>query len=151
MWLCAAHRREQDSDDDAYVYFKSLHESGELLPNDDDALRDRAEAAIRLQRGLTADLLELLEVALGDKEREHQGDLGGWLPCRIVVMQSPGVEEIWCGLSVRGTDGSFIPERVRDVLFASLEQHVAPAVFEVRNDWPSGDVEWYEVVVLGLR
>jgi hypothetical protein len=27
----------------------------------------------------------------------------------------------------------------------------APAVFEVRNDWPSGDVEWYEVVVLGMR
>jgi len=66
-------------------------------------------------------------------------------------MQSAGVEEIWCGLSVRGTDGTFIPERVRDVLFASLEKHVAPAVFEVRNDWPSGDVEWYEVVVLGLR
>jgi len=37
------------------------------------------------------------------------------------------------------------------VLFASLERHVAPAVFEVRNDWPSGNVEWYEVVVLGLR
>jgi len=151
VWLCAAHRREQDSDDDAYAYFKALHESGALLPNDDDGLRDRAEAVIRVQRGLTGDLFELFEVALGDKEREHQGDLGGWLPCRIVVMQSAGVEEIWCGLSVRGTDGSFIPERVRDVLFASLEQHVAPVVFEVRNDWPSGDVEWYEVVVLGLR
>jgi len=141
VWLCAAHRREQDSDDDAYAYFEALHESGELLPNDDDALRDRAEAAIRAQRGLTADLLELLKVALGDKEREHQGDLGGWLPRRMVVIRSAGVEEIWCGLSVRGTDGSFIPERVRDVLFASLEQHVAPAVSEVRNDWPSGVVE----------
>src|SRR6266511_2229691 len=57
VWLCAAHRRQQDSDDDAYAYFADLHESGDLLPNDDDRLRDRAEAAIRLQRGLTADLL----------------------------------------------------------------------------------------------
>lgn len=51
VWLCAAHRREAGSEDDAYVYFASLHASDELLPDGDDRLRDKAVAAIRLYRG----------------------------------------------------------------------------------------------------
>ena len=37
---------------DAYRYFEELHEQGNLLPTKYDYLRDRAEAAIRVQRGL---------------------------------------------------------------------------------------------------
>jgi hypothetical protein len=40
---------------------------------------------------------------------------------------------------------------VRDLLFAALERHVDPAVFEGRNDWPAGPIEWFEVVRLGIR
>lgn len=151
VWLCAAHRREGGSQDDAYAFFIELHEAGRLLPNDDDSLRDRAEAAIRLQRGLTADLIELLGLALAEPNSEHVGDLGDWLPCRLLVLQGDGVEEIWCALSIRSADGAFVREAVRDLLFATLEQHVAPALFETRNDWPGGDVEWFEVVRLGMR
>ena len=151
VWLCAAHRREQDSDTDAYAHFAELHASGQLLPGADDDLRDRAEAAIRLQRGLTADLLELVDLALTDDGIEHHRDLGDWLPCRALVRHDGSIQEIWCALSVRGTDEAFIPAPVRDLLFAALEDHVAPALFEVRNDWPTGNVEWFEVVRLGLR
>ena len=54
VWLCSAHRREDDSDEDAYAYFAQLHAAGALLPDDDDRLRDRAEGALRLQRGSDA-------------------------------------------------------------------------------------------------
>ena len=69
----------------------------------------------------------------------------------MLVLQGDGVEEIRCALSVRSADGSFVQDAVRDLLFATLEQHVAPALFETRNDWPSGDLEWFEVVRLGVR
>jgi hypothetical protein len=42
VWLCAARRRQEGSDEDAYSYFEDLHEQGNLLPADDDYLRDRA-------------------------------------------------------------------------------------------------------------
>ena len=54
-------------------------------------------------------------------------------------------------MSVRAVDGNFIRPNLRDLLFAALEERMAPAVFEARNDWPTGDVEWYEAVRLGLR
>lgn len=151
VWLCAAHQREQGSDDDAFTYFAELHASGQLLPVDDDFLRDRAEAAIRLQQGLTADLLALLDHALAMPDAEHHRDLGDWLPCRILVRNADDIEEIWCALSVRGTDDSFIKEAVRDLHFVALEQQVEPALFEARNDWPTGGVDWFEVVRLGMR
>jgi len=151
VWLCAAHRREADSDDDAYVYFAELSTSGSLLPDDDDLLRDKAEAALRLYKGLRNELLALLDVALAEKGTEQRADLGAWLPCRILVRDDDGVEEIWCALSVRGNDEKGVKEELRDLLFAALEDHVAPALFETRNDWPTGDVEWFEVVRLGMR
>jgi hypothetical protein len=136
VWLCAAHNREAGSDDDAYVYFAELHASDELLPDDDDRLRDRAEAAIRLYRGLSADLILLLDAALAGRGTEQRAE---------------GIEEIWCALSVRGKADDFISQDLRDLLFVKLEEHVAPAVFETRNDWPTGEVEWFEVVRLGMR
>ncbi len=74
-----------------------------------------------------------------------------WLPCRVLVLEGDGVEEIWCALSVRGAADDFISQDLRDLLFVKLEEHVAPAVFETRNDWPNGGVEWFEVVRLGMR
>jgi hypothetical protein len=151
VWLCAAHPREAGSVDDAFAYFAALHTSDRLMPDTDDRLRDRAEAAIGLYRGLTAELIRLLGLALAENGTEQRADLGDWLPCRILVLPGDGVEEIWCALSVRGTDDVFISQELRDLLFVALERHVAPALFETRNDWPTGDVEWFEVVRLGIR
>jgi hypothetical protein len=53
--------------------------------------------------------------------------------------------------SVGAVDGNFIRSAMRDLLFAALEEYVAPAMFEARNDWPTGAVGWFEAVRLGLR
>jgi hypothetical protein len=144
-------RREDGSDSDAFAWFAQLHASDRLLPTDDDHLRDQAEEVLRLHRRLTLDLFELVDRAFADRGTECATDLDGWLPARVLVIQGGGVEEIWCGLCVRATDGAFIRPELRDVLFASLEAHVSPAVFEARDDWPTGDIAWYESVRLGLR
>ncbi len=54
-------------------------------------------------------------------------------------------------LGTRAIDGTGVKPQLRDLLFAALEQHVAPALLEPRGDWPTGPVSWAEVVVLGLR
>jgi hypothetical protein len=151
VWLCAVHRREDESDDDAYNYFARLHAEGRLLPSADDRLRDRAEAVLRLQKRLTAELLQLVDDALFQVGTELSAALGNYLPCRALVMKSHGIEEIWCALSVRATNGTHIRDDLRDLLFAELEAHFPGAVFEVRTDWPTGAVEWWEAVRLGLR
>ena len=151
VWLCAVRRREDGSDDDAFEWFAQLHAAERLLPSDDDQLRDRAEEVLRLHRRLTSELFELTDRALAHSGTEWVADLDGWLPTRVLVIDGGGVEEIWCAISVRASDGTFIRPELRDVLFASLEAHVSPAVFEARDDWPTGAIAWYESVRLGLR
>jgi hypothetical protein len=76
VWLCAVQHREDGSDGDAFVRFAELHESGRLLPTDDDQLRDAAEAVLRFHKTQGADLVQLVEAALKDAERELTTDLG---------------------------------------------------------------------------
>ena len=40
FWLCAARRRAEGSEDDAFEWFAELHRQGTLLPTEDDYLRD---------------------------------------------------------------------------------------------------------------
>lgn len=90
-----------------------------------------------MQRGLTAGLLQLVADALSRRG--------------VLVLESGGVEEIWCALSSRAADGTHVRDRLRDMLFAALEDRFPDAVFEVRGDWRAGPVGWWEVVRLGLR
>jgi hypothetical protein len=151
VWLCAARRREEGADDDAFAWFAELHAKGDLLPARDDRIRDLAEAAVRLHRGLTAELLELADDALSDDGTELMADLGGRIPCRVLVRSGGGVHEIWCALSTRTKEGAHIRNQLRDILFAELENHFPDAIFEVRNDWPTGRLDWWEAVRMGLR
>ncbi|HUY05718.1 MAG TPA: hypothetical protein VMU99_00455 [Acidimicrobiales bacterium] len=151
VWLCAVHRREEGSDDDAFVWFAELHENNQLLPTEDDRLRDRAEAVLRFHKTLTRDLWRFVDAALVDVGQELTTDLGEWLPCRALVRSVDDLQEIWCALSIRGNDGNFVPESQRDLLFAELEQYLHPAIFEARNDWPTGGIQWWEVVRFGVR
>lgn len=151
VWLLAVHRREEGSGDDAYAWFAKLHTDGELLPSDDDRLRDRAEAVIRLQRGLTSDLLRLVDDALARTGTELGACLGNYLPCRVLVSYGGDIQEIWCAISVRAADGTNVGDKLRNILFAALEAHFPDAIFEVRSDWPMGHVGWWEAVRLGLR
>lgn len=151
VWLCGTRGREEGSDEDAYNWFAELHAAGRLLPSDDDLLRDRAEAVTRLQRGLRVAITELFEAASEEPGTEHRTDLGGWIPARMLILREATMEEVWCALDIRGTDGAFVPERLLDLLFVTLEEHVGAAAFEVRGDWPTGKLDWAEVVRYGIR
>ena len=151
VWLCAARRRQEGSEDDAFSWFAELHKADRLLPTADDLLRDRAEAVTRLQQGLTTELLALLAHSRANAGQPIQADLGGWMPARLMTVQSEGMEEVWCGLSVKANDSSRTSDRLRDVLFASLEVALQPAEAESRADWPGGEVPWTEVVRFYVR
>jgi hypothetical protein len=151
VWLCAAHRRQEGSDDDAFACFADLHARGMLLPSEEDRVRDRAEAAIRLSRGLGAELLRLVDEAVSQHGTELTADLGDYVPCRVLLQDCGGVDEIWCALSTRASDGSHVRDNLRNILFAELENYFPDAIFEMRNDWPTGRLEWWEVVRMGLR
>ena len=111
-WLCAAHRREDGSDDDHSWWFAGLHAQGILLPDPDDEFRRRAEAAIRLRRELTSARCALADEGLREPGVELVGPLRGWLPCRRLVRQSDGMQEIWCALSIRVVDGKVVSDSV---------------------------------------
>lgn len=151
VWLCAVERREDGSDDDAFVYFAELHSRDQLLPAADDRLRDEAEVAVRRFRELEAELFQLAEDALERCGREVRADLAGLLPCRVLAIDAEGVTEVWCGISIKAVSGEIIKPELRDLLFAALEQRLALVAVEVRLDWPNGNVPWFESVRLGLR
>ena len=45
VWLCAVRRREDGFDAAAFEWHAQLHASDQLLPTDDDHLRDLSRAA----------------------------------------------------------------------------------------------------------
>lgn len=151
VWLCAVERREDGSDDDAFVYFGELHTRGRLLPNDDDRLRDESEVALRRYRELEAELFQLADDALEQCGSEVSTDLAGLLPCRVLAIDAGGITEVWCGISIKATSNEIIKAQVRDLLFAALEKRLELVAVEVRLDWPIGEVPWFESVRLGLR
>ena len=151
VWLCAARRRQSGSDDDAFEWFTELDRKGELLPNNDDRIRDRLEAGHRLLVGLSRDLLRLLKTARANPGDDVHDELGDWLPARLHVRKAEEIEEVWCGLGLQANDGSWIRPELRDALFAGLRDALGGAELEVRADWPSGEVPWAEAICLYLR
>jgi hypothetical protein len=77
--------------------------------------------------------------------------LHDYLPVRLLVRPQGGVTEVWCALSTLDVATQGVPPRLRDALFAHLQKALEPALWEVRGDWPTGEVEWWEVVMLGLK
>jgi hypothetical protein len=61
---------------------------------------------MRLQRGLTAELLGLIDQGLATPGTECRQELGDRLPCRALGLESSGVHEIWCALGTRAIDGT---------------------------------------------
>lgn len=149
LWLLAIEKREAGSEDDAYAYFAELHRAGQLMPTPNDFLRDRVESVDRLRRAIRIDLRDIL-AASGDG-REISTELASWIPVRILVKKTVELEEIWFALATRDQQGQGIPVRLRDYIFASLEDLTRPAEWEWRTDWPTGNLEWFEVARLGLR
>ncbi|MGH2890976.1 MAG: hypothetical protein ACRDNJ_15255 [Solirubrobacteraceae bacterium] len=60
-------------------------------------------------------------------------------------------DEVWVAISTRAADGRFVAEALRDLLFAIVFDAAGAEEWEIRPDWPSGSLEWFEVARLGLR
>lgn len=77
------------------------------------------------------------------------GRFAGLVDARLHV--AAGAEEVWVAVSTQASDGRFVEERLRDVLFRLAFDAAEAALSEPRADWPSGELAWFEVARLGLR
>lgn len=81
---------------------------------------------------------------------------------RILAIKHPPVYRLrhgrWRGatwletaVATQATDGRFVEERLRDVLFGLVLEAAEAELLEPRADWPSGELSWFEVARPGLR
>jgi hypothetical protein len=147
--VLAGAQRAAGSRHDAYEVFVALHEAGTLLPNDDDRLRDVLERDARVLAAARAAVPRALEAASAEREQDVAIRLGELVDARLLV--SAAGDEVWVAIATRASDGGFVVERPRDVLFAIVFEAAGAEVSEPRPDWPSGPLEWFEVARLGLR
>jgi hypothetical protein len=54
-------------------------------------------------------------------------------------------------VSILDGTGEGVPARLRDMIFAVVEQLLEPAEWEARADWPTGPLDWFEVCRLAIR
>jgi hypothetical protein len=149
FWLCAGAQREEGSGEDAYEVFAALHRAGRLLPDEDDRLRDELERNARIVDDAANSVPSILPDAFKHRDRDVTTCFGGLVDARLHVT-APG-EEVWVAIATQATDGRFVEERLRDVLFGLVLDAADAELWEPRADWPSGELAWFEVARLGLR
>lgn len=149
FWLCAGAQREEGSGDDAYEHFVALHDAGQLLPDDDDRLRDGLERDARIIDAAAAAIPDALAKALGKPERDVTIRFGELVDARLYATAAG--DEVWVAIATQAADGRFVDERLRDVLFRLVFDAAGADLWEPRADWPSGELAWFEVARLGLR
>jgi hypothetical protein len=149
FWLCAGAQREAGSGEDAYEIFAALHYAGRLLPDDDDRLRDELERNARIVDDAADSIRVILADAFANRDRDVTACFGGLVDGRLHIT-APG-EEVWVAIATQATDGRFVEERLRDVLFGLVLEAAEADLWEPRADWPSGELAWFEVARLGLR
>ena len=149
FWLCAGAQREHGSGEDAYEIFAALHHAGRLLPDDDDWLRDELERNARIINDASDSIRATLADAFANRDRDVTASFDGLVDARLHVA-APG-EEVWVAIATQATDGRFVEERLRDVLFGLVLEVAEADLWEPRADWPTGELAWFEVARLGLR
>jgi hypothetical protein len=149
FWLCAGAQREEGSGEDAYEIFAALHRAGRLLPDDDDQVRDELERNARIIDDAADSIPSVLADAFANRDRDVAVCFGGLVDARLHVTAPGG--EVWVAIATQATDGRFVEERLRDVLFGLVLDAAEAELWEPRADWPSGELAWFEVARLGLR
>ena len=149
FWLLAGAQRAAGSREDAYEAFVALHDAGRLLPTADDALRDAFERDARVLAAARTEAPRSLEAAAVAPERDVRIRFGELVDARLLV--SAAGEEVWVAIATRAADGAFVADELRELLFAIVFDAAGAELWELRPDWPSGALEWFEVARLGLR
>ncbi len=149
FWLCAGAQREEGSGEDAYEQFAALHRAQRLLPDKDDRLRVALERNARIIDAASGSIGSALAEALNHRDRDITISFAGLVDARLHVVTSG--EEMWVAIATQATDGRFVEERLRDVLFGLVLTAAEAELWEPRADWPSGELAWFEVARLGLR
>jgi hypothetical protein len=149
FWLCAGAQREEGSGEDAYEQFAALHRTQRLLPDKDDLLRDALERNARIIDAASDSIDAALAEAFDRRGHDIAISFAGLIDARLHVAASD--EEVWVAIATQATDGRFVDERLRDVLFGLVLTAAEAALWEPRADWPSGELAWFEVARLGLR
>jgi hypothetical protein len=149
--LLGVAEKEEGSPDDAFEVFQALHVAGELLPGDDDRLRDRAEGAIRFSESVKRDAPKCIA-----KAREHEGQelrwlLGGRVDVVVLLRRTGGWEELWVAVPDRDRHGDTLSFKQRDVVFAAFLVALGDADWEQRWDWPTRVLARHEIARLYLR
>ena len=99
FWLCAYRKHRSGAPDDAFPYFISLLEDGDIYPDDADRVRLYSDRAERLIDALPADADRLRERALAEPGREIGGKLGP-VAVHVVVVEVLGVRELWVAVKM---------------------------------------------------
>jgi hypothetical protein len=149
FWLCAGAQREEGSGEDAYEHFAALHRAQRLLPDADDRLRDALERNARIIDAASDSIDSALAEAFDRRGHDIAISFAGLVDARLHVAASG--EEVWVAIATQATDGRFVDERLRDVLFGLVLTAAEAELWEPRADWPSGELAWFEVARLGLR
>lgn len=149
FWVCAGAQREQGSGDDAYEVFAALHRAGRLLPDGDGRLRDELERNARIIDAVNDTVGSALAEALTHRDQDIATSFACLVDARLHVAASG--EELWVAIATQATDGRFVEEPLRDVLFGLVLTAAEAVLWEPRADWPSGELAWFEVARLGLR
>ncbi len=121
----------------------------ELLPDADDRLRDALERNARIIDAASDSIDSALTEAFDHRDRDIAISFAGMIDTRLHVVTLG--EEVWVAIATQATDGRFVEERLRDVLFGLVLTAAEADLWEPRTDWPSGELAWFEVARLGLR
>ncbi len=148
-WPCAGAHREEGSGEDAYEQFAALHRAQRLLPDKDDLLRDALKRNARIIDAASDSIDAALAEAFDRRGQDIAVSFAGLVDARRHVVTSG--EEVWVAIATQATDGRFVEERLRDVLFGLVLTAAEAEEWESRADWPSGELAWFEVARLGLR
>lgn len=145
VWLLATWTHRAGDRDDAYDYFKRLHDADVLLPSEEDivAVIERRNAAVMTT--LVTRLLDALEIARQEPSVPHTLLLPQAITLTILVerVMDPdligdvlGVEEIWIALR----RSELAPRHgLIEVILGALSTGAADQIWELGPDFPGRD------------
>ena len=144
VWVCAVDERDEETHD----HFCALHAAEELLPGEDDALREQVEATARFVGAIREGVPRWLDEARAYPKRDIMRTLPGGPTLRF-FFRAGDVEEFWMAMPTLGGPGGLTP-RMRAVVVAAVQQHLGDVEWEQRYDWPTGDLPDHEIVFLRM-